>query len=238
MKPFFTYYGGKWRAAPRYPAPICDTIIEPFAGAAGYSVRHHQKKVILIEKNPKMAAVWRYLIKSTAEEIMSLPLISEGQSVDDLNVCQEAKWFIGLNCNKGAATPCKKLSKWFKDKPNQFWGDAWRLRVAHGVTLIKHWTLIEGDYSNAPQIKATWFIDPPYNNKAGSHYPTQVTDYSALANWCKSRQGQVMVCENEGADWLPFEPFLAIKANNSKNGGKISMESLWTNNFETNFCLS
>ena len=39
-----------------------------------------------------------------------------------------------------------------------------------------------------------------------------------------------MVCENEGADWLPFTPFMAIKANNSKNGGKISMEAIWTNN--------
>jgi site-specific DNA-adenine methylase len=229
FRPFFTYYGSKWRAAPRYPFPMHDTIVEPFAGAAGYSIRHANKKVILVEKNAKMASVWRYLIKATSAEILSLPLIKPGQSVDDLNISQEARILIGLNCNKGAASPSKRLSKWANGKPNEFWGEKFRQRVAQNVERIKHWTLIESDYSNAPKINATWFIDPPYNNKAGSYYPTQVEDYQSLATWCKSRQGQVMVCENEGADWLPFEPFLAIKANNSKNGGKISMEAIWQN---------
>jgi hypothetical protein len=34
LKPFIRLYGGKYRAAPRYPKPLHDT---PFAGAAGYS---------------------------------------------------------------------------------------------------------------------------------------------------------------------------------------------------------
>jgi len=33
LKPFWQYYGGKWRAAPHYPKPRHDTIVEPFAGA-------------------------------------------------------------------------------------------------------------------------------------------------------------------------------------------------------------
>jgi site-specific DNA-adenine methylase len=53
LKPFFCYYGGKWRAAPHYPAPEHDRIIEPFAGAAGYSMRYPQKRVALYEKDPK-----------------------------------------------------------------------------------------------------------------------------------------------------------------------------------------
>lgn len=44
LKPFFTFYGGKWRAAPHYAPPEFATIVEPFAGAAGYSVRHHTKR--------------------------------------------------------------------------------------------------------------------------------------------------------------------------------------------------
>lgn len=32
LKPFWRYYGGKWRAAPSYPAPLHNTIVEPFAG--------------------------------------------------------------------------------------------------------------------------------------------------------------------------------------------------------------
>ena len=40
LRPFFCYYGGKWRAAPKYPPPEHDTIVEPFAGAAGYATRY------------------------------------------------------------------------------------------------------------------------------------------------------------------------------------------------------
>ena len=35
LKPFFTYYGGKYRAAPKYPEPVHGSIVEPFAGSAG-----------------------------------------------------------------------------------------------------------------------------------------------------------------------------------------------------------
>jgi len=44
LRPFWRYYGGKWRAAPRYPAPRHDLIIEPFAGAAGYAMRYPDQK--------------------------------------------------------------------------------------------------------------------------------------------------------------------------------------------------
>ncbi len=59
-------------------------------------------------------------------------------------------------------------------------------------------------------------------NKHGASFAT-------LAEWCRTRIGQVMVCENEGATWLPFEPFLAIKGNESRHGGKVSREAIWTN---------
>ena len=45
MKPFFRYYGGKWRDCAKYPPPQFDTIVEPFAGSAGYSVRHHTRMI-------------------------------------------------------------------------------------------------------------------------------------------------------------------------------------------------
>jgi len=60
--PFWHYFGGKWRAAPHYPAPRHRRIIEPFAGSAGYSMRHHEHDVVLVEKNPIIAEMWRYLI--------------------------------------------------------------------------------------------------------------------------------------------------------------------------------
>jgi site-specific DNA-adenine methylase len=219
LRPLFSYYGGKWRAAPRYPAPRYDTIIEPFAGSAGYALRYPERNVVLVEKNAKVAATWRYLLRAT----------EAGATVDDLNVCEEARYLIGFSVNAATTSPSKSLSKWATTYPTaQFWGEKRRVLLSKSVSRIRHWTLIEGDYADAPDVEATWFIDPPYIG-AGKHYPTQPDDFEALAVWCRSRRGQVMVCENVGATWLPFRPFLKIKANQSRYGGKTSHEALWTN---------
>jgi hypothetical protein len=228
IHPFWTYYGGKWRAAPRYPRPVYDTIIEPFAGAAGYSLRYADRNVVIVEKNPKVAATWRYLLRADASEVRALPLMEPGQTVSDLDVCEEARCLIGFWMNKGAVAPCKSPSRWAAAYPDQSWGTHIRERIASQVERIRHWRLIEGDYTDAPDVDATWFIDPPYIG-AGKHYPTKVASFSALADWCRTRNGQVMVCENEGATWLPFRPFLTIKGNEGRNGGKVSREALWTN---------
>jgi len=235
LRPFWAYYGGKWRAAPRYPAPIYSTIIEPFAGAAGYSLRYTDRNVILVERNPKVAATWRYLLRVSASEVRALPLMQPGQTVDDLAVCDEARWLIGWWVNKGATSPCKSPSAWMRQgsHASSFWGEQIRERIASQVESIHHWRLIEGDYTEAPDIEATWFIDPPYI-KAGKHYPTKVDSYHSLSDWCRTRKGQVMVCENEGAEWLPFKPLFSIKGNESRRGGKVSREALWTNGRKDN----
>ena len=182
MRPFWTYYGGKWRAAPRYPQPVYGTIIEPFAGAAGYSLRYQDRNVVLVEKNPKVAASWRYLLRVQASEVRALPLMQPGQTVDDLSVCDEARWLIGWWLNKGSTSPCKSPSAWMRagDHKSSFWGEEVRERIASQVDRIRHWRLIEGDYTDAPDVEATWFVDPPYIG-AGKHYPSKVPDFSQLA---------------------------------------------------------
>lgn len=211
--------------------PRYDTIIEPFTGSAGYSMRYPYKKVILVERDPKIAATWRYLLGATPSEIRSLPDIRIDQKVEDLNVHQEARWLIGWWVNKGAAQPMKSPSKWMRVKGNKdrFWSPTIRERIASQVEHIRHWKLIEGDYTDAPDIKATWFIDPPYQ-KAGIHYRfgSKLLDYEALGDWCKARKGQTMVCESVGAKWLPFQPWRDIKASPAKYGGKVSHGAIWT----------
>lgn len=95
MKPFFCYFGGKWRAAPRYPQPRFATIIEPFAGAAGYATRYADRNVRLYDVNPVVVGVWDYLIKASPSDVMGLP--TKITSTDDLppSVPQEARWLIG-----------------------------------------------------------------------------------------------------------------------------------------------
>jgi len=237
LKPFFTFYGGKWRAAPHYPPPEFATVIEPFAGAAGYSVRHHERRVTLIERDPLIAATWRYLIRSSPQEILALPDIAVGQTTDDLPICPEARLLVGWWVNGGSATPKKSLGQWARRMRTGeagtkggmlVWGQRVRERLASQVDAIKHWRIAEGDWSTAPDIEATWFIDPPYID-AGKYYrfgPDRI-DFAALAEWCRSRRGQVIVCENVGATWLPFRPWRKIKASERAGGRPFSDEAIW-----------
>lgn len=228
LKPFFCFYGGKWRAAPRYPAPQHHRVIEPFAGAAGYATRHHRADVVLVETDPLIAGLWRWLIGASEREILTLPH-EVRTTVQDLGLAPGPSALIGFWLNKGVSSPRQRPSAWMREgrRPRSFWGPEVRQRIASQVGAIRHWTLIEGDYSEAPDDDATWFVDPPYQ-RAGQHYRRSLLDYGALAGWCRGRRGQVIVCENEGADWLPFEPHLSIKAREGRGGGRVSAEAMWT----------
>jgi hypothetical protein len=78
---------------------------------------------------------------------------------------------------------------------------------------------------------ATYFVDPPYQ-KQGVYYRTghnsKTLDFQKLAGWVKSlpNTAQVIVCEQEGADWLPFTPLpTPIRAGRKTH----SREVIWTN---------
>lgn len=230
LRPFFSYYGGKWRdAVKHYPAPAHSTIVEPFAGSAGYAVRYAAADVILCEKDPVVAGVWDYLIHSSPREIRKLPdMPMDGSSVDDLPVCPEARALIGFWLNRGTSSPRKRPSKWMRDeiRPGSFWGERVRETIASQVERIKHWRIHNVSYEEAPvRGAATWFIDPPYEY-AGAHYRLsgRDIDYDALADWCRTRRGQVIVCENEGADWLPFVQLADVK---TTRRGRRSPEVVW-----------
>lgn len=226
LKPFFCYYGGKFRAAPRYLAPVYDRVIEPFAGAAGYAIRYPDRDVLLVDIDPLIAGLWRYLTKVSAAEILALP--AHVEHVDEIKGPEEAKWLVGFWMNKGVSSPRKSASKWMRDgvRPASFWGAEIRSRIAEQLPYIRHWDVREASYETLANEPGTWFIDPPYQ-VAGQHYRSNTIDYGALSAWCQSRQGQVIVCENVGADWLPFEPFARIKGTPGANGGQTSDEALW-----------
>lgn len=231
LHPFFTFYGGKWRASKYYPKPKYDTIIEPFAGSAGYSLRYFDRKIILIEKDPIIAETWRYLIRVCPGEIRSLPHIDNGQSVDDFNICEEAKYIIGWWLGKGTSSPRKSPTSWMRSgtRPKSYWGNQIKERIANQVNKIKHWKIIEGDYSESPDIDATWFIDPPYFEAGKNYrYGSNKINYEELSEWCKSRLGQTIVCEQYGASWLPFDFFMSIQSNPSCCGKYESKEAIWT----------
>ena len=232
LRPFWRYYGGKWRAvqADAYPRPLHDTIVEPFAGAAGYALRWGgDRNVVLVEKYPTIAAIWRYLIQVDPAEIRAIP---ETDDVDALPewVPQSARWLVGFTMNSCAASPRKTLRSGRRKlraahRQYEGWTPAMRERVASQVPHIRHWQVIEGDYSAAPDVEATWFIDSPYE-LAGKHYVhgSRGIDYAALAAWCRSRRGQPIVCEQLGASWLPFRRLGVFQAGPSK---QRSAEAIW-----------
>jgi len=236
---FFQYFGGKWRIARQYPAPCYDTIVEPFAGSAGYSCRYPDRNVVLVEKNPTVAGVWKYLIRVSPAEILALPDVPEGATIYDLNVIPEARALIGFWLDSAVVgpcpRPCKRMRTSLRPVETRFWGPAVRRRLANQVGLIKHWLILNCGYEDLPQTTqpGTWFVDPPYNNRAGNCYKHGASgiDFTHLGNWCKVRNGQVIVCENMGAGWLPFRRLttaIASRRLGQVNRGR-SEEGIWTN---------
>lgn len=226
LRPFFTFFGGKWRLALNYRPPKHDLIIEPFAGSAGYSVTYHRHKVILIERDPVIASVWRYLISATKKDIQNLPSLNMGESVDSLDICDPAKLLIGFWCGIGRPSPGRTMTKRLgKVQPSTYWyHDKIRQRIANQVEHIKHWEIIEGDFSGIDNFDATWFIDPPYS-KAGRHYRfTLDGSRENLAEFCISRRGQIIVCEGGSAEWLPFD--VLINGHQSNNG-RLTVECVF-----------
>lgn len=159
------------------------------------------------------------------EEIIRLPELKDGQKIDTLNnykyLSDEEKWLIGFSSNQGGAFPFKTAGRmnfnyWHKDK----------IRIANDLYKIKEWNIINESYENCDNIKATWFIDPPY--QFGGHrykFSNKYIDYVFLKEWCESRNGQVIVCENSKADWMKFDPL--VQTNGQKHK---TMEVVYINN--------
>ena len=198
----FYYYGRKKQIAKHYPEPAYDTIIEPFAGAAAYSLfgDRWRRKVILIEKDLRVAQIWQWLIgEATPEEISALPNLRVGDRSSDFLHIIHAVTKMAFKYRTIKVTPVLERN----------WEISKRVMAAN-IHKIKHWQIICGDYREAPDIEATWFIDPPYKSLPGLGYAygSDTLDYSELADWILSRRGEVISCEGVYGDYLPFRSLI------------------------------
>lgn len=215
----FYYYGRKKQMAKYFPSPNFDTIIEPFAGSAAYSLYgdNWKKKVILIEKDEKVSSIWEWLIHdATQEKIRKLP---------DLHIGDRTSNFLHII---HAATKMAFRYKTIKVTPvlERNWEISKRT-MAENLYKVKHWKIICGDYKDAPNIEATWFIDPPYKDSPGTGYRfgSETIDYGYLAKWSLARKGEIVFCEGEFGDYLPFRTLMNLKG----VAGKSSKELLFYN---------
>ena len=219
------YYGSKSKIIDKYPEPKFDTIVEPFAGTSQYALRYWEKSVILIEKYEVITNLWKWLQKCSENDILSTRQLKWGESTDDFDWdCQEQKDLVGFIITGAPSMPKKKASRWKTVvRPNT---QQYKLQmIAKNLHRIKHWEIICGDYTQSPDIQATWFIDPPYI-VGGKYYKygSKLINYDELANWCKERKGQVMVCEADGATWLPFRTLTTARGNKY-----MHKETIWLN---------
>jgi len=211
FKSIFSYYGGKSRIAHLYPAPVYGTIVEPFCGAAAYSALHYDRQVHLYDADPVTASIWQFLLSPNALDHCRFFIpdsVQPGMCISDFFTDYPDAPPGLIRLMQAEANAGTQGARGVHDQITKFGAGGWPRflpKMEYWIPRIQHWTFTHvPDYTLIPNRPATWFIDPPYNNPAGARYRTQISDYNALAGWCLSRLGQVIVCENEGADWLPF----------------------------------
>ena len=220
----WSYYGAKTVLIDHYPPPKHGKIIEPFSGTAQYALKYFDKDIILVDKYDVIIKIWKWLQKCSPSDIDNLPHhLTEEHNLNDIVFdCDEAKMLMGFIIAKGAHRPRYKPShrattqrpNYINHKLNEIKNNLWK---------IKHWEIKHGSYDELKNETATWFIDPPY--EFGGHaYVENEIDFIKLAEWCKSRNGQTIVCENTKANWLPFKPMIV---NNGSSGKTI--EAIWSN---------
>jgi len=165
-------------------------------------------KVLLIEKDPRVVELWQRLLAMTPREVLALEPPVAGDYTDDF------LWMTAATSN--AIGSLRRLK--MPERVPEVARGMLRQIAATLPEAKRKVTVIEGDYLEAPDVEATWFIDPPYQvNGSGSEHTwfpqgmgyghgcrSSDLDFAALGEWCQSRQGQVMVCEQSGATWLPF----------------------------------
>ncbi len=214
----WSYYGSKSKIIDFYPSPKFDKIIEPFAGSARYALKYFDRDVLLVDKYPVIVALWKWLQKCSPKDITSLPDVSKGDDIRTMGLTYEESLLMGFFINRGSVTP-KNIVAGFQN---------WNVnkhKTASQLYKIKHWNIQLGSYEDIENKEATWYIDPPYQ-WGGEHYKesNKNIDFASLAGWCKSRQGQAIVCENTKANWMDFYPTREMKGIVHK-----TVEAIWSN---------
>lgn len=243
MKPFFSYYGSKYRLCQQgfYPAPKTGNIvIEPFAGSATYSVYHEPERSILIDKDPVIIGIWNYLINASGKQILDLPTLGHSHShifdfEDALKKLKQVERnLIGFWTAKARTRPSKSLGNWFVTYYNaqscHVWNEFVKDRIIRQLPKIRKWQAILGDYTILDDLlqdcrKHTYFIDPPYSGFAGKKYKHNKINYGDLKRWIgENKCSQIIACENQDLTykWADFNQ--TAEAFNMRGKGK---ELMW-----------
>lgn len=221
----WSYYGAKTNIVRLYPPPKQNKIIEPFCGTARYALKYFDHEVLLVDKYDVIVRIWKWLQQCSPNDILSLPRFKKGDNINDHTYdCEEARFLVGFTIGFGFTTPRTSATPRLRIRPN---AQNYTLkRIAEQLWKIRHWEIQQGSYEEIPNQKATWFIDPPYQHGGWNYrHSGKKINYAHLAEWCRERQGQTIVCENTQADWMDFKPFTTQHVLTGKHH-----EAIWLNN--------
>ncbi|WP_052592642.1 hypothetical protein [Aureispira sp. CCB-QB1] len=215
----FSYYGSKGKVVQLYPKPKFDTIIEPFAGSARYSLRFFENNIILVDAYKVIVDLWNYLIAAPAKDIRKLPNLPAGSrfKIEDFD-CPGQYYLFGYLCNQGAAYARSQVSTRGSERFEYN-----KKNVINNLHKIRHWKVFHSDYKDISNLEATWFIDAPYQ-EGGHKYKHNKINYSELKKFILSRKGQVIACENMNAKWMNFTPMISMQGMKKK-----TVEALYSN---------
>lgn len=234
LRPFFQYFGSKYKLVPYYPKPLNGVIVEPFAGSASYSCAYPDRRVQLYDLNPIICGVWDYLIRASRQDILDLPVAVDGCVLADLKIPQEARWLIGFwEKVRGSSSPANRALAYLNSsvcKVRSFWNVTIKARIIAQQPFIRHWQVRCQSYEKIKSQNATWFVDPPYSKYPAAYGQHRIVDYAHLGGWCRSQKGSVIVCENFGADWLDFRTLNAgdrARKRQKNHGLEYYAEAVW-----------
>ena len=220
----FNYYGSKSKIVHLYPTPKFDDINEVFAGSARYSLRFWDRNITIIDKYKPIIKIWEYLQKCSKNDILNLPKLKQGDFISNLGLRESEVLFLQYITQHGTVGGYK-VSEWGARDYEQN-----KIRISKELYKIRKWKIICGDYRELENKNATWFIDPPY--QFGGHKYKESNkniNYKELAEWCKRRNGQSIVCENTKAEWMRFKPMKQMRGIQFE-----TTEAIWSN-YETAF---
>lgn len=225
--PLFKCFGSKWLSSRLLPKPEYDAIVEPFAGGAGYSLRHYEKSVKLYEKDEQVAFLWRWLIhKATSDKILEIPLnLPVGTDIREIGLSPGQELLLKHWQRTNNVGNCWTVSSW-GHLPGMWTANS-RARVAEEHCAIRHWQCAGDDWHAAFDGRlATFLVDPPY--QYNYQYRQPPIDYEELAQSCLSATGQIVVCEavcpksGRLPMWLPFVPWAERVTSRRVSGRKSS----------------
>ena len=215
----FNYYGSKSKIVDYYPPPKHNKIIEPFAGSARYSLKYFENDILIVDKFKTITDIWNFLKSASENDILSLPRFKQGDNLNDFGLSEIEITFLQYITQHGTVGGYK-VSEWgARDLQRTI------KNIAKSLYKIRHWQIKNCDYTELKNETATWFIDPPY--QFGGHKykcSNKFIDFNSLSEWCKTRNGQSIVCENTKADWLPFKPMVDLSGIMFK-----TTEAIWSN---------